>query len=201
MKVLILGSGGREHAFAWKVAQSPRVDAIFVAPGNAGTALEPRVTNVDIAADDVADAHRVRAARAHRSDDRRTGSAARARRHRCVRGRRTALLRTAQAGGAARRLEGVHERFSQAPSHSDRRLRDVHARPTSMPLGARATRAAGRESRRARRRQRRDHLRNDRRSRSRSAQRDVRRASSAPPATRSSSRNFSKARKRASSRS
>jgi phosphoribosylamine---glycine ligase len=53
MKVLILGSGGREHAFAWKVAQSPRVDAIFVAPGNAGTALEPRVTNVDIAADDV----------------------------------------------------------------------------------------------------------------------------------------------------
>jgi phosphoribosylamine--glycine ligase len=53
MKVLILGSGGREHAFAWKIAQSPRVDAIFVAPGNAGTALEPRVENVDIAADDV----------------------------------------------------------------------------------------------------------------------------------------------------
>ena len=54
MKVLILGSGGREHAFAWKVAQSPRVDAVFVAPGNAGTALETGVTNVDIAADDVA---------------------------------------------------------------------------------------------------------------------------------------------------
>lgn len=54
MKVLILGSGGREHAFAWKVAQSPRVDAVFVAPGNAGTALEAGVTNVDIAADDVA---------------------------------------------------------------------------------------------------------------------------------------------------
>ena len=53
MKVLILGSGGREHAFAWKVAQSPRADAIFVAPGNAGTELEPRVRNVDIAADDV----------------------------------------------------------------------------------------------------------------------------------------------------
>jgi len=53
MKILILGSGGREHAFAWKIAQSPRVDAIFVAPGNAGTALEPRVTNVDIAAEDV----------------------------------------------------------------------------------------------------------------------------------------------------
>ena len=53
MRVLILGSGGREHAFAWKVAQSPRVTAIFVAPGNAGTALESRVQNVDIAADDV----------------------------------------------------------------------------------------------------------------------------------------------------
>jgi phosphoribosylamine--glycine ligase len=53
MRILILGSGGREHAFAWKVAQSSRVDTIFVAPGNAGTALEPRVENVDIAADDV----------------------------------------------------------------------------------------------------------------------------------------------------
>lgn len=54
MKVLILGSGGREHALAWKVAQSSRVTAVFVAPGNAGTALEPRVTNVAIAADDLA---------------------------------------------------------------------------------------------------------------------------------------------------
>jgi len=53
VKVLILGSGGREHAFAWKVAQSKRVDAVFVAPGNAGTALEAGVKNVDIAADDV----------------------------------------------------------------------------------------------------------------------------------------------------
>jgi phosphoribosylamine--glycine ligase len=53
LKVLILGSGGREHALAWKVAQSPRVSAIYLAPGNAGTALEPRVANVDIAADDI----------------------------------------------------------------------------------------------------------------------------------------------------
>jgi phosphoribosylamine--glycine ligase len=53
MKVLIIGSGGREHAFAWKVSQSPRVTNVFVAPGNAGTALEPRVRNVDIAADDI----------------------------------------------------------------------------------------------------------------------------------------------------
>jgi phosphoribosylamine--glycine ligase len=54
MKVLVIGSGGREHALAWKVAQSPRVTEVQVAPGNAGTALEPRVRNVDVAADDVA---------------------------------------------------------------------------------------------------------------------------------------------------
>jgi len=51
MNVLILGNGGREHALAWKVAQSPRVAQVFVAPGNAGTALEPKVRNVEIAAD------------------------------------------------------------------------------------------------------------------------------------------------------
>jgi phosphoribosylamine--glycine ligase len=53
MKVLIIGGGGREHALAWKVAQSPRVEAVFVAPGNAGTALEPRVQNVQLGAEDV----------------------------------------------------------------------------------------------------------------------------------------------------
>ena len=53
MKVLIIGSGGREHALAWKVAQSPRVTRVYVAPGNAGTRLEPRTTNVDLAAEDV----------------------------------------------------------------------------------------------------------------------------------------------------
>lgn len=53
MKVLILGAGGREHAFAWKVAQAAHVQAVYVAPGNAGTALEQRVRNVEIAADDI----------------------------------------------------------------------------------------------------------------------------------------------------
>jgi len=53
MKVLVVGGGGREHALAWKVAQSPNVDQVFVAPGNAGTALEPRTSNVPIAADDI----------------------------------------------------------------------------------------------------------------------------------------------------
>ncbi|APE31490.1 phosphoribosylamine--glycine ligase [Halomonas aestuarii] len=53
MKVLIIGGGGREHALAWKVAQSPRVDTVFVAPGNAGTALEPGLENVDIGVSDL----------------------------------------------------------------------------------------------------------------------------------------------------
>src|SRR6267154_172537 len=52
MKILIIGGGGREHALAWKCARSPRVGHVFVAPGNAGTALEPNISNVDIAADD-----------------------------------------------------------------------------------------------------------------------------------------------------
>lgn len=53
MKILIVGSGGREHALAWKVKQSPNVSKVFVAPGNAGTALEVGVENIDIAAADI----------------------------------------------------------------------------------------------------------------------------------------------------
>jgi len=49
MKVMVIGSGGREHALAWKLAQSPRVSEVLVAPGNAGTAREPRVRNVPLA--------------------------------------------------------------------------------------------------------------------------------------------------------
>ena len=50
MNILLLGSGGREHAIAWKIAQSPKVDQLFIAPGNAGTALVGK--NVNIKADD-----------------------------------------------------------------------------------------------------------------------------------------------------
>ncbi|CAM3565693.1 MULTISPECIES: phosphoribosylamine--glycine ligase [Halomonas] len=53
MKVLMIGGGGREHALAWKLAQSSRVEHVFVAPGNAGTATEVKVTNVAIAATDI----------------------------------------------------------------------------------------------------------------------------------------------------
>lgn len=54
MKVLIVGSGGREHALAWKCAQSARVTEVLVAPGNAGTASEPKVRNVEVPVDDIA---------------------------------------------------------------------------------------------------------------------------------------------------
>ena len=58
MKVLVVGNGGREHALAWKIAASPRVERVFVAPGNAGTAAEAE--NVPIAADDIAGPRQVR---------------------------------------------------------------------------------------------------------------------------------------------
>ena len=48
MKLLVVGSGGREHALAWKLAQSPRVQMVYVAPGNGGTAQDERLLNVDI---------------------------------------------------------------------------------------------------------------------------------------------------------
>ena len=53
MKVLMIGGGGREHALAWKLAQSTQVEQVFVAPGNAGTAAEAKLTNVAIAATDL----------------------------------------------------------------------------------------------------------------------------------------------------
>ncbi|MEM0514166.1 phosphoribosylamine--glycine ligase [Pseudoalteromonas sp. YIC-827] len=54
MNVLVIGSGGREHALAFKAAQSNKVEKVFVAPGNAGTALEPKLENVNIGVEDIA---------------------------------------------------------------------------------------------------------------------------------------------------
>lgn len=48
MKILVIGSGGREHALAWRLAQSPRVEKVYVAPGNAGTAGTPNLENLAI---------------------------------------------------------------------------------------------------------------------------------------------------------
>ena len=53
MKVLVVGSGGREHALAWKISQSPHVTHIFVAPGNGGTEIENNIINIDIKASDI----------------------------------------------------------------------------------------------------------------------------------------------------
>ena len=53
LTVLVVGSGGREHALAWKLAQSERVERVLVAPGNAGTAREPRVENVAVGSQDI----------------------------------------------------------------------------------------------------------------------------------------------------
>ena len=53
MKILVIGGGGREHALAWKLAQSPLAEQVFVAPGNGGTAIEEKLTNVAIADHDI----------------------------------------------------------------------------------------------------------------------------------------------------
>ena len=53
MKIMVIGGGGREHALAWKLAQSPRAEIVYVCPGNAGTACEDGVENIAIAADDI----------------------------------------------------------------------------------------------------------------------------------------------------
>ena len=53
MRVLVIGSGGREHALVWKLAQSNLCEKVFVAPGNAGTADEPKTENVDLSAEDL----------------------------------------------------------------------------------------------------------------------------------------------------
>ena len=54
MKVLVIGSGGREHALAWQCASFDEVEAVFVAPGNAGSALEDKISNIDIGSEDIA---------------------------------------------------------------------------------------------------------------------------------------------------
>lgn len=53
MKILVIGSGGREHAIVWKLAQSDLCEKVFVAPGNAGTANEPKAENIDLNAEDL----------------------------------------------------------------------------------------------------------------------------------------------------
>ncbi len=55
LKILVIGNGGREHAFCWKLAQSPLVEQIFCAPGNGGTAREHKTKNLNIDSHDFAE--------------------------------------------------------------------------------------------------------------------------------------------------
>ncbi len=78
MKLLVIGGGGREHALAWKLASSPRVSKVYVAPGNAGTGLEDGVENIEIA--DLVKLIASREKRTDCADGGRSGAAGRRRR-------------------------------------------------------------------------------------------------------------------------
>ena len=160
MKVLIVGGGGREHALAWKCAPSARVSEVLVAPGNAGTAAEPKVRNVDVAADDIAGLVALARTRARRPHHRRARSAAGRRHRRCLHRRRPEVLRTATRRRAARRLEGLHQGVSCAGTAFRRRATATFTRETSIRHYVRApAHADRRQGERARRRQGRGHRR------------------------------------------
>jgi|GEM_PF-4142158 Phosphoribosylamine-glycine ligase len=74
MRILVIGSGGREHALVWKILQSPEVSAVFVAPGNGGTSSEGAV-NVPVAVDDLDGLLGLCAQGAHRPGDSRPRAA------------------------------------------------------------------------------------------------------------------------------
>ena len=162
MKVLVIGAGGREHALAWKLAQSPRVTEVLVAPGNAGTALEPKCRNAAVAATDIAGL--VALARAEGAGLTVVGPEGP-----LVAGvvdafEAAGLASSGRAGRRpARGQQGVRQGFPGAPRHPDRALRRVHARdlrsrgdpraaPADRGQGRRPRRGQGRDRRRKRRR-------------------------------------------------
>ena len=198
MRVLIVGGGGREHALAWKVAQSPRVTQVFVAPGNAGTALEPRVAQCRRSRPTTCrDCSRF--AREERIDLTIVGpeGAAGRRRRRRLRSRRAALLRAAPRPRGSKAPRPSPRTSSSATGSRPRRTRPSRARRSTRTGCARsARRSSSRPT--ASPPARAWSSANPPRKRSRPRRR-CSPGSSAPPATRSSSRNSSKARKRASS--
>ena len=118
MKILVIGGGGREHALAWKAAQSPLVDKVYVAPGNAGTAREPGWRTCAIDVEDI-DAL-LDFARDNDIGLTIVGPEAPLviGRRRCLRGRRPEVLRTDQGGRAARGLEVRSPRTSSRATGS-----------------------------------------------------------------------------------
>src|SRR5882762_5883797 len=121
MKILIVGNGGREHALAWVCAASASVSEVLVAPGNAGTAAEPRVRNAAVGAADIPGL--IALARAEQVDL-------------TIIGPETPLVmgvvdefRAAglRCCGPARRIEGLHQGIPAPPRHSDGGVPQFHA--------------------------------------------------------------------------
>ena len=172
MNILILGSGGREHALAWKIAASPLTDRLYCAPGNAGIAQE-----ADCVALDVADHKAVIAfCKANKIDFVVVGPEVPL----CagiVDDLEAAGIKTfgpTQMGGAAGRLQGLHQGPVQGQQDSDRGLRALQGRGGGQGLRAQERRADRGQGRRACRRQGRGGRRDGRGSRSRHRH-DVRR--------------------------
>ena len=107
MNILVIGGGGREHALAWKLAQSPRRAEVFVAPGNGGTAAEPHSPTSHRPT--IAGPRRLRARENDRAHRGRPGRAAGRRRRRRLSRPRPAHLRPDAGGGAARELQGLRQ--------------------------------------------------------------------------------------------
>ncbi len=162
MKVLVIGNGGREHAIAWKLAQSAKVSEVLVAPGNAGTATEPKVRNVPIPVTDfdglveLAKREHVELTIVGPEIPLVGGVVDRFEQHGLK------VLRPARGGRAARGIEGVHEGLPEPAQDSDRRVPRVHGLRRSARLRAYAHAARRHQSRRLGRRQRRDHRRDAR---------------------------------------
>ena len=139
MNILLLGSGGREHALAWKIAASPLLTKLWCAPGNAGIAREAECVALDIADHaaviDFCQAQRGRSRRG------RPGGAACRRHRRRSRGGRHQGVWAEQGGGAARGLQRLHQGPLQRVQYSDRRLSAASTTPpTRWPMSARRAR-------------------------------------------------------------
>ena len=161
MNILVVGGGGREHALAWKIAQSPRVARVYVAPGNAGTARDDALVNVAITDDrrsssqfaqhigDRADRGRTRGAarRGHRrcvSRQRTSRSSVRRARRRSSKARRTSPRRSCSATGCRRRSTAR----SPMRARRTRTSRSAARRSSSRPTGSRPARASSSRRRR-----------------------------------------------------
>ena len=120
MNILLLGSGGREHALAWKIAASPLTDKLYCAPGNAGIAQEAEIVPLDIADH----AAVIAFCKANKIDFVVVGPEAPlvAGHRRRSRSRRHQDLRADQSRGAARRLQGLHQGPVPREQHPDRGL-------------------------------------------------------------------------------